>query len=157
MTAIHEVFGGKVQVFRRPNSRFWQCSASVGGKQRRGSTKQESLAQAKDVAEDWYLGLKGKAQAGELKSGKTFRQAATRFIDEFEVITQGERSPRYFENHKQRIENHLMPFFWHKGAFGDHVRLDTGLPNPSDEDGARRETPCPQYASSGDGLPPPDA
>ena len=85
MTAIHQVFGGKVQVFRRPNSRFWQCSASVGGKQRRGSTKQESLAQAKDVAEDWYLGLKGKAQAGELKSGKTFKQAAARFIDEFEV------------------------------------------------------------------------
>ena len=111
MTAIHQIFGGKVQVFRRPNSRFWQCSASVGGKQRRGSTKQESLAQAKDVAEDWYLGLKGKAQAGELKSGRTFRQAANRFIDEFEVITRGERSPIYVENHKRRIENHLIPFF----------------------------------------------
>ena len=111
MTAIHQVFGGKVQIFRRPNSRFWQCSASVGGKQRRGSTKQESLAQAKDVAEDWYLGLKGKAQAGELKSGKTFKQAAARFIDEFEVITRGERSPKYVENHKRRIENHLIPFF----------------------------------------------
>ena len=111
MTAIHQIFGGKVQVFRRPNSRFWQCSASVGGKQRRGSTKQESLSQAKDVAEDWYLGLKGKAQAGELKSGRTFRQAANRFIDEFEVITRGERSPIYVENHKRRIENHLIPFF----------------------------------------------
>ena len=114
MTAIHQVFGGKVQVFRRPNSRFWQCAASVGGKQRRGSTKQESLAQAKDVAEDWYLGLKGKAQAGELKSGKTFKQAATRFLDEFEAITQGERSQIYVAGHKRRLEKHLIPFFGSK-------------------------------------------
>lgn len=80
----------------------------------RGSTKQESLAQAKDVAEDWYLTLRGKAQTGELKAGKTFRQAATRFMDEFEVITRGERSPKYVKNHKRRIENHLIPFFGSK-------------------------------------------
>lgn len=114
MTAIHQVLGGKVQVFRRSNSRFWQCAASVGGKQRRGSTKQEGLAQAKDVAEDWYLTLKGKAQAGELKSGKTFKQAAMRFLDEFEVITRGERSPIYVANHKRRVEKHLIPFFGSK-------------------------------------------
>lgn len=111
MTTIHQILGGKVQVFRRPNSRYWQCSASVGGKQRRGSTKQEGLSQAKDVAEDWYLTLRGKAQAGELKSGKTFKQAALRFIDEFEAITRGERSPKYVANHKRRVENHLIPFF----------------------------------------------
>ena len=114
MSAIHQVLGGRVQVFRRPNSRFWQCAASVGGKQRRGSTKQEGLAQAKDVAEDWYLTLKGKAQAGELKSGKTFKQAATRFLDEFEAITQGERSPIYVAGHKRRLEQHLIPFFGSK-------------------------------------------
>jgi integrase len=114
VTAIHQVMGGKVQVFRRPTSRFWQCAASVGGKQRRGSTKQEGLAQAKDVAEDWYLTLKGKAQSGELKAGKTFKQAAIRFLDEFEVITQGERSPIYVANHRRRFENHLIPFFGSK-------------------------------------------
>ncbi len=114
MTAIHQVLGGKVQVFRRTNSRFWQCAASVGGKQRRGSTKQEGLAQAKDVAEDWFLTLKGKAQAGELKSGKTFKQAAIRFLDEFEAITQGERSPIYVAGHKRRLEQHLIPFFGSK-------------------------------------------
>ena len=43
----HISVGGKVQVYRRENSRFWQCAASVGGKQRRTSTKQESLALAK--------------------------------------------------------------------------------------------------------------
>jgi len=42
------------------NSGFWWCSASVEGKQRRASTKEENLALAKTLAEDWYLELCGK-------------------------------------------------------------------------------------------------
>ena len=42
---------------------------------------------AKDIAEDWYLGLRGKSRAGELKAGKTFKQAAEQFLHEYEVIT----------------------------------------------------------------------
>jgi hypothetical protein len=60
------LMGGKVQVYRRANSRFWQCSASVGGKQRRASTREDSLDLAKQVAEDWYLELRGKDRAGLL-------------------------------------------------------------------------------------------
>ena len=63
----HELMGGKLQVYQRGNSRFWQCSASVGGKQRRASTKEESLALAKQIAEDWYLALRGKDRAGLLR------------------------------------------------------------------------------------------
>lgn len=37
----------------------------------------------------------GKYRAGELKEGKTFKEAAARFIDEFETITEGQRSPIY--------------------------------------------------------------
>ena len=44
-----ELMGGKLQLYRRGKSRFWQCSASVGGKQRRSTTKQESLKQAEQV------------------------------------------------------------------------------------------------------------
>ena len=69
------------------------------------------MSRAKDVARDWYLGLMGKYRAGELKEGKTFKEAAERFIDEFETITQGQRSPVYVEGHKFRIKNHLNPFF----------------------------------------------
>ena len=75
------------------------------------TTHEESLSRAKDVARDWYLGLLGKFRAGELKAGKTFREAAERFIDEFETITEGERSPTYVDAHKDRIKNHLNPFF----------------------------------------------
>lgn len=110
-TTRHSLFDGKVQLYRRPNSPHWQCSCSVAGRQRRTTTKEESLTRAKDVATDWYLGLIGKYRAGELKEGKTFAEAAARFLDEFEVITQGQRSPIYVAGHKLRIANHLNPFF----------------------------------------------
>ena len=112
--AIHEILGGKVQLFQRPRSKFWQCRASFGGRQLTHSTKQESLAQAKDVAEDWFLTIRGKKERGELKRGKTFREAAARFIDEFAVLTHGQRNLCYVDNHRRRIENHLNPFFGDK-------------------------------------------
>jgi integrase len=108
--------GGKLQVYRRPNSRFWQCAASVGGKQRRASTKEESLALAKQIAEDWYLELRGKSRAGLLKSEKTFRQAAEQFLREYEIITEGQRSLRWVEGHGIRLRVHLLPFFGELGV-----------------------------------------
>jgi integrase len=110
-SARHSVLEGKVQVYRRPNTPHWQCSCSVAGRQRRATTKEESLARAKDVATDWYLGLIGKYRSGELKQGKTFEEAADRFITEFEILTKGERSPVYVEGHKSRVRLHLVPFF----------------------------------------------
>lgn len=109
--AVHEILGGKVQLFQRPNSQRWHCRASIGGAQHRHSTKQTSLAQAKDVAEDWYLTLKGKAARGEIKTGKTFKFAAERFMVEFKVLTEGQRSPRYVHRHQERLDLHLLPFF----------------------------------------------
>ena len=110
-SARHFLMDRKVQLYMRSNSPHWQCACSFSGRQMRTTTKEESLARAKDVARDWYLGLMGKYRAGELKEGKTFREAAERFIDEFETITQGQRSPVYIEGHKLRIKNHLNPFF----------------------------------------------
>jgi integrase len=111
-TTRHSIFDNKVQLYMRPLTPHWHCSCTVAGKQRRKTTKEESLARAKDVARDWYLGLLGKYREGSLDiGGKSFREAASRFIDEFETITQGQRSPVYVEGHKARIKNHLNPFF----------------------------------------------
>lgn len=107
----HEVLGGKVQIYKRGTGRFWQCSASVGHKQHRTSTKVESLAQAKQVAEDWYLGLRGKDRAGLLKTEKTFQKASEQFLKEYEIITEGHRSARWVEGHGIRLRIHLSPFF----------------------------------------------
>lgn len=107
----HAILGGKVHVYRRENSSQWQCSSYLSGKNHRVSTKTDSLAHAKEFAEDWYLGLRGKLAAGELKSEKTFRQIAAVFEVEYEVITEGQRSPAYVRGHKDRLRLHLNPFF----------------------------------------------
>lgn len=113
--ANHMILGGKVHLYRRENSPYWQCSAFIAGKNRRKSTQEEGLAQAKDFAEDWYLGLRGKLSRGELKSEKTFRDAADQFLREYPVITEGQRNAIYVEGHERRLNLHLLPFFGDKG------------------------------------------
>ena len=109
--ARHELMGGKLHVYKRENSRCWQCATYLNGKNWRVSTKEESLQHAKDFAEDWYLELKGKHRAGTLKAGKRFSDAADRFLEEFEIITQGERSERWIKRVKDIVRLHLKPFF----------------------------------------------
>jgi integrase len=109
--AKHVLMGGKLHLYKRENSGFWQCAAFVNGRNHRQSTKEESLAKAKDVAEDFYLELMGKKARGELKKGKTFKHAAEQFLREYEVITEGQRNARYVEGHKARLKNYLLPFF----------------------------------------------
>ena len=109
--ADHELMGGKLHVYKRDNSRFWQCSTFLGSKNHRTSTKEESLSQAKDFAEDWYLELKGKHKRGEIKNEKTFRAAAEKFLIEYDVITGGQRNPRWVQILGDKIRLHLNPFF----------------------------------------------
>lgn len=115
MAEHHTIMGGKVHVYRRENSRYWQCSAYLAGKNRRVSTKEDSLARAKDFAEDWYLGLRGRQRVGELTADKTFKTAAQQFEREYQVLTGGQRNPAYVEGHSSRLRNHLLPFFGHLG------------------------------------------
>ncbi|MGA7673831.1 MAG: hypothetical protein WCA78_02160 [Rhizomicrobium sp.] len=111
MSPSHELLGGKLHIYKRENSRYWQCATFLGGKNRRTSTKEESLTPAKSFAEDWYLELRGKYKRGEIKEGKPFKEAAAQFEREYEVITEGQRNARYVLNHKARIKNYLNPFF----------------------------------------------
>lgn len=115
MAEHHTLMGGKLHVYRRETGGTnWHCAAYVAGKNWRVSTKEDSLSHAKDFAEDWYLGLRGKARNGELKIGKTFAFAAEQFIREFNVITYGERSAKYVQLQEERIRGHLMSFFGSK-------------------------------------------
>jgi len=110
--AKHTIMGGKVHVYQRPGSSSnWQCSAYINGKNHRASTKEDSLSAAKDFAEDWYLEMRGKQKRGELHNEKTFRRAAEQFLKEYEIITDGQRSPKWVEGNKARIRLHLEPFF----------------------------------------------
>jgi hypothetical protein len=117
MTARHELLGGKVQLYKRPNGRFWQCSTSIGGTQHRATTEKEELSQAEDAAEDWYLELRGMFKRGELgklieaNAEKTFREAAEQFLHEFPIITEGQRNEIYVQGHERRLRKYLIPFF----------------------------------------------
>lgn len=113
--AKHTLMGGKLHVYKRENSDYWQCSTYLAGKNRRVSTKEESLSKAKDFAEDWYLELHGKHKRGEVKNEKTFRNAVDQFLREFDFITEGQRNQKYVENQRMRLEVHLIPFFGKMG------------------------------------------
>jgi len=112
----HRIMGGKVYVYKRENSKFWQCSTHIKNHNHRKSTDEESLEHAKQIAEDWYLELRGKLRAGVLKREKTFGDAARQFTTEYGLITEGQRSQKWVEGHQIRLRLHLLPFFGELGV-----------------------------------------
>jgi len=113
MPEQYDILGGKVHVYKRPNS--WQSSSYFAGKNRRTSTKEDSLSKAKEIAEDWYLQLRGKLRSGEIKTEKTLREASDQYLREYDIITQGQRSKDYIKGQHWRTTMHLVPFFGHLG------------------------------------------
>ncbi|HEX7928994.1 MAG TPA: site-specific integrase, partial [bacterium] len=119
----HDLFDGKLHLYKRDNSRFWQCSTYLAGKNRRVSTQQEELDRAKAMAEEWYMELKFMQRKGDIHDGKTFREVANQFLREYEVITQGQRSPESIEGHRRRLTLHLLPYFGHRAVEDMHAGL----------------------------------
>jgi integrase len=109
--AKHSLMDGKLHLFQRERSTYWQCGTFLAGRYRRHSTKTDSLAEAKDIARDWYLTLHGKLRSGDIKDEKTFREAAAVFEREYEILTEGQRSERYIQTQKARLRVNLIPYF----------------------------------------------
>ena len=108
----HQMFDGKLQVYRRGDGRVWQCAARVGGQRFRESTKEEGLDRAKDVAEEWYLDLRGKLRHGEIiKKEKLFSEAAELYVKDVRVLALDVRSPLYVKYLEMRLRRHVLPFF----------------------------------------------
>ena len=144
----YSLMDGKVHVYKRGRSSFWQCSTYMHGRNHRKSTKHESLAMAMDYAREWYMAvyvdnmrmqqsthsqalldktssfqqteppapsLHRPAPAPRKKvaksSGHTFAEAAEKFMNEYSVITQGERNKVWSEGHMSRAKVHLVPYF----------------------------------------------
>jgi integrase len=114
MTLSHQLLGDRVHLYKRENSRYWQCSTYLAGRNHRTTTKEEDLPHAKKLAEEWYLVLQLKHRAGELKGGKLFSAAAAKFEVEYAALTAGERNPRYVKGHSDRLRVHLLPFLGDK-------------------------------------------
>ena len=114
MAEQYDILGGKVHVYKRPNSSHWQCSTYFAGKNRRTSTKEDSLAKAKEFAEDWYLELRGKLRNGEIKQKKPSAKLGLLFC------ANTRSSPRasaaeYVQGQHTRSRVHLVPFFGDMG------------------------------------------
>ena len=107
---------GKLHLYKRDGSDFWQCSAYLAGRNHRATTKTDDLPRAKIVAEEWYFGLRLKDRAGELRGGRSFADAAKKFEVEYAALMAGERNPRYIKQHSDRLRVHLLPFFGNKPA-----------------------------------------
>ena len=108
----HSILAGKVQLFKRARSQYWQADTYVGGQRFKISTKEDSLARAKSFAEDWYMGLRGQSHAGILKPREiTFEKVAKQFLLEYEAITEGQRSEKWVQGYEIRLRLHLIPFF----------------------------------------------
>lgn len=107
----HTILEGRIRIYKRAGSSKWQCSTYLDGKERRESTCQEVLDHAKDWAEDWYFNLRGMHRAGMLKSGRTFQEAALQFQREYEIITEGQRSPRYVQSLNDTLRVYVLPYF----------------------------------------------
>lgn len=117
------LINGRVHVYKRPGSPFWQCSTYLAGKNRRASTKHETAESAKKFAEDWYFDQRAQHRpiapsdgspstpAPTKPRGPTFGAVAEIFERECEIMTAGLRGPEYVKNHKLMLQAHLLPFF----------------------------------------------
>jgi len=111
--------GGKVNIYRRGKSNNWHCSTFLNGRNWRVSTHESSLGCAKDFAEDWYLGLRGRAHAGLLtkqtrRRGKKFKEAAARFLEEARILPQGQRGPTWLTQYELKLSGIILPFLGEK-------------------------------------------
>ena len=109
----HLMFDGRLQVYRRGDGKVWQCAARVGEQRFRNSTKEENLDQARDVAEEWYLDLRGKLRGGQLitKKERTFDEAYDHYIRQVRVLAATTRSPQYVKNLELQVKAHILPYF----------------------------------------------
>ncbi len=67
-TQTHSLLDGKVHLYKRDESRYWQCSTYMNGRNHRTSTKEESLTFAKDFAQQWYMAMFLHAQETKQKN-----------------------------------------------------------------------------------------
>jgi hypothetical protein len=46
---------GRLHVYKRPNSKYWQCATYLGGRNHRATTKEVTAIRAEEFARDWYM------------------------------------------------------------------------------------------------------
>lgn len=131
MSESHTIMDGKVHVYRRERSRFWQCAVFLSGQNHRQTTRQENLALALEFAREWYLDrvaedrmrrrgilpapanvpVQTPPPRRRVPGEKTFKEAAAAFVREYEAMTLGERNASYVRSKGRILRLYLLPFF----------------------------------------------
>lgn len=137
----YKLMDGRLFVYRRPNTKYWQCSTYIRGRNYRQTTKEDNLAHAKAFAKAWFMELHvedrrqrsggtsllldglvevtspasspqpDRRRRAPSTNAVTFRQVSEIFKAEYTAITQGERNEKYVAQKEDQIKVHLLPFF----------------------------------------------
>jgi len=128
----HVILGGKARLFKRSNSKYWQCAASIDGQECRASTRKAILSEAEIVAEEWYFDQRAGVKLGKKKE-KAFAQAYNLFERDFLAIA-SQRNDDYVNFTLHRLKKFVLPFM------GDHCLSEVGSSRVQEYRLHRRET-----------------
>ncbi len=95
-------------------AREWYMAAYIDASRRKQQSRISKLLGKFDLAPD-AVPTPRAARAAK-PSGPTFREAAEKFIAEYNIVTQGQRNEQVAKGHELRINVHLIPFFGDKSV-----------------------------------------
>jgi integrase len=108
------VLDGKLHIYKRPRSSFWQCGFHHNGHYLRSSTKLEDLSAATEKAKQWYYEKQVEIRMGApvAPHNITFAYFAELAIKDYERLAeQGRGSKKYATSLKTLLNNDLIKFF----------------------------------------------
>lgn len=95
-------------------AREWYMAAYIDASRQKQQSRISKLLSKFDLAPD-AVPTPRAARAAK-PSGHTFREAAEKFIAEYNIVTQGQRNEQVAKGHELRINVHLIPFFGDKSV-----------------------------------------
>jgi len=103
---------GELTLFKRPNSRQWQCRFKLAnGQWHAASTNTEDVSLAETQAIAIYETVKVKVGAGLSAVTKTFKQVALDEIANMAQATHNKTGKRTYRDYTFAINKYLIPFF----------------------------------------------
>lgn len=133
----HTIVDGKVKLFKRPRSSYWQVAFRMGGHTVRQSTKTEDLAEAKEVAMELYLEARILHKKGIPTVSKSFKSVAEFTVKQLQKSIDAGGKVTY-KDYIRNINKYLIPFFGNKAitsidgealaAFAQYRELQLGRP-----------------------------
>ena len=115
------VFEGRVKLYRRSGSQYWQARARLHASVYRKTTGEMSLDLAKHIAEEWYLDLRSGVSCTDRKETVDFRRVANIFAQEWGA--QANKNRHYIETTLGKLRNYIIPYM---GSF-DISDINTAL------------------------------